>query len=455
MPHDTRACTALSPLNPVVSQVWSYGVTLVELYTKAETPYRGWTNAYVIERVNAGTCLLKPEHCPEQVYSNAIRHCFQKNPSQRKNFSDIVVELEDPFLHTRKSTIASDVSPDGFQSTSSDAIASPGGRVSGGAMTPPAVSPRPSLPGRSMIPDYIVTRGHVNDRDRWNQRLYTVDRQYSTVTCDAETSVVINPMIVQRLDDSVLHLGVECNASVVVNPMIVQRLDDSVLHLGVHEATGSLEKAKNKNIPDAAAAAPLRRLRSNGIDLVYEQPDLEGLDLSSLMDSSTDPDNDDDALVGVRSYTLPSSVDSVLVAVGDMGPPRSASTIGPNASMASAASPIRVVLPETPMVATLDSTVGARTAPKVESSLRLSDSADSVSISDGGFTGTYSALNMGPIGASQSPEPHPYVDFGGDGTVPSAVFDRSSIGSGHAHTMVAASRLPPSATGDNAKTSTV
>ena len=60
---------------------------------------------------------------------------------------------------------------------------------------------------------------------------------------------------------------------------------------------------------------------------------------------------------------------------------------------------------------------------------------------------SHSSLNMGPIGAPQSgvDDPYadnPYVDFGGDGTVPSAVFDSGrmaqTMGAGAVSTQEAA-----------------
>jgi hypothetical protein len=51
------------------SDVWSYGVLLYELYTRAELPYKGISNQRVWVDVVSGKRLRQPPACPEHVYN--------------------------------------------------------------------------------------------------------------------------------------------------------------------------------------------------------------------------------------------------------------------------------------------------------------------------------------------------------------------------------------------------
>ena len=75
------------------SDVWSFGVTCCEVFTKAATPYYDWSNVYVCERVQGGYQLERPADCPDWIYDNAITPCFDLDPKERPSFEVLASSL--------------------------------------------------------------------------------------------------------------------------------------------------------------------------------------------------------------------------------------------------------------------------------------------------------------------------------------------------------------------------
>ena len=71
------------------SDCWSYGVLLYELFTKAELPYKGWSNQKVWMSVLTNYRLPCPENCPDEVHGMMLR-CWAADPKERPPFTDIV-----------------------------------------------------------------------------------------------------------------------------------------------------------------------------------------------------------------------------------------------------------------------------------------------------------------------------------------------------------------------------
>lgn len=74
------------------SDVWSYGVTLAEIYYDGKQPYKGMKNAEVIHKVQGGYRMPQPEGCPAAVYS-IMRSCWKGNTSARPQFSALAEAL--------------------------------------------------------------------------------------------------------------------------------------------------------------------------------------------------------------------------------------------------------------------------------------------------------------------------------------------------------------------------
>jgi len=54
------------------SDVWAFGVLLHEIWTKAELPYKGWSNQRVWVEVLAGYRLPCPEGMHSDIYSQVL-----------------------------------------------------------------------------------------------------------------------------------------------------------------------------------------------------------------------------------------------------------------------------------------------------------------------------------------------------------------------------------------------
>jgi hypothetical protein len=77
------------------SDVWSFGVTQIEVFTQASMPYYGWTHVYVIEQVKKGYRIPCPPTCPPAIYEESIRSCWFPSDSanERPTFSELVSRL--------------------------------------------------------------------------------------------------------------------------------------------------------------------------------------------------------------------------------------------------------------------------------------------------------------------------------------------------------------------------
>lgn len=73
--------------------MWSFGITLWELFSYGEVPYRGMSNKEVSEQVIAGYRLEMPPGCPPEIW-NLMKICWAENPKERPTFSEINEKLE-------------------------------------------------------------------------------------------------------------------------------------------------------------------------------------------------------------------------------------------------------------------------------------------------------------------------------------------------------------------------
>ena len=80
----------------VKSDVWSFGVTMWEIFTVCKKrPYQGWTDRAVIRdamKEENRTLLEQTEHCSDEVYA-IMKSCWKHNPHGRSNFNGLHSQL--------------------------------------------------------------------------------------------------------------------------------------------------------------------------------------------------------------------------------------------------------------------------------------------------------------------------------------------------------------------------
>jgi serine/threonine protein kinase len=62
------------------SDVWSFGVTVIEVFTMGARPYGNWPNLLVLNSVNEGYRHPRPESMPEGVYEGVVLPCWHRMP---------------------------------------------------------------------------------------------------------------------------------------------------------------------------------------------------------------------------------------------------------------------------------------------------------------------------------------------------------------------------------------
>ncbi|XP_051550183.1 activated CDC42 kinase 1-like isoform X2 [Myxocyprinus asiaticus] len=70
------------------SDVWSFGVTLWEMFTYCEEPWMRLSGRQILYRVERGERLVRPPDCPQELYS-VMRKCWAYNSTDRPTFSQL------------------------------------------------------------------------------------------------------------------------------------------------------------------------------------------------------------------------------------------------------------------------------------------------------------------------------------------------------------------------------
>uniref|UniRef100_A0A8C5MBJ7 Tyrosine-protein kinase n=1 Tax=Leptobrachium leishanense TaxID=445787 RepID=A0A8C5MBJ7_9ANUR len=76
------------------SDVWSFGVLLVEVMTYGKIPFTGKTNQDYIEQILTGTPFQPPANCPDNV-SYIMEQCWRHEPNARPSFCELELSLTD------------------------------------------------------------------------------------------------------------------------------------------------------------------------------------------------------------------------------------------------------------------------------------------------------------------------------------------------------------------------
>ena len=78
----------------IKSEVWSFGVVISEVLTKGAMPYPGMNNRQVLEAVDRGYRMPKPDGCPDTLYEIMLS-CWKDEPESRWTFDYLQSALED------------------------------------------------------------------------------------------------------------------------------------------------------------------------------------------------------------------------------------------------------------------------------------------------------------------------------------------------------------------------
>ncbi|XP_049955937.1 tyrosine-protein kinase Shark isoform X2 [Schistocerca serialis cubense] len=71
------------------SDVWSFGVTLWEMFSFGMQPYGELKGTEVIELIERGERLSQTPHCPDEVYK-IMKRCWEYNPKDRPTFNELL-----------------------------------------------------------------------------------------------------------------------------------------------------------------------------------------------------------------------------------------------------------------------------------------------------------------------------------------------------------------------------
>jgi len=78
----------------LASDVWSFGITVWEIFELGKTPYLELTNKECITQVANGYRLSKPKACPEKLYY-LLLNCWESDPNLRPTFGNIFGRIND------------------------------------------------------------------------------------------------------------------------------------------------------------------------------------------------------------------------------------------------------------------------------------------------------------------------------------------------------------------------
>ncbi|XP_015522213.2 tyrosine-protein kinase Shark isoform X1 [Neodiprion lecontei] len=88
------------------SDVWSFGVTLWEMFSYGDQPYGDRRGVDVIQLVENGERLEKPDKCPEHIYT-VMKRCWSYSAVDRPNFAELLeIFSSDPEYTNIKELIA-------------------------------------------------------------------------------------------------------------------------------------------------------------------------------------------------------------------------------------------------------------------------------------------------------------------------------------------------------------
>ncbi|XP_040888167.1 protein-tyrosine kinase 2-beta-like isoform X2 [Toxotes jaculatrix] len=154
------------------SDVWMFGVCVWEIFSMAQQPFFWLENGQVINQLESGVRLPKPQFCPPTIYSLLTR-CWAYEPGARPRFSQLVCLLSD--IHRMELEQEQDVKPGrehAFNSNHTDPPPKPS-RIQGNTI--PRVSQARERDNR---PVWEKERAHVENTLQRQRREMMMDKQW-------------------------------------------------------------------------------------------------------------------------------------------------------------------------------------------------------------------------------------------------------------------------------------
>ena len=76
------------------TDLWSFAITLVEIFTNGVQPHSELTFQEIVFKVCDGYVIPKPAKCPDELYERVIKPCLAFSGRERPRFGQVVTELE-------------------------------------------------------------------------------------------------------------------------------------------------------------------------------------------------------------------------------------------------------------------------------------------------------------------------------------------------------------------------
>ncbi|KAI0220746.1 Tyrosine-protein kinase csk-1 [Lamellibrachia satsuma] len=80
------------------TDIWSFGVTLWEIFSKGETPYSDCVSGEVTAMLSTGYRMPRPTHCPDMMFDRVVTPCWAGSAISRPSFAGVVTTIETVFL---------------------------------------------------------------------------------------------------------------------------------------------------------------------------------------------------------------------------------------------------------------------------------------------------------------------------------------------------------------------
>lgn len=76
-----------------MTDVWSFGIVMIELISDGAKPYQGMSNSEVLLKVQTGYTIPQPPGCPDDLWNRVIAPCWVENPLDRPSFAQLGAAL--------------------------------------------------------------------------------------------------------------------------------------------------------------------------------------------------------------------------------------------------------------------------------------------------------------------------------------------------------------------------